>query len=158
MMLNVLSMCHKCFIIVPPHPGMKWRRAQTARTARRRKRRRWAVSNRDYWSRLHVHFSDHWPAVWQEEEEEPQPSATPVEEKKKITDPDCEDVSEVDVMHIIEWVHPLRRRCWINEMSILKPHSSHIRLAKLPSKTSLVSFDLVVTRCCKLPLKGTEDK
>lgn len=40
--------------------------------------------------------------VWQEEEEEPQPSATPVEEKKKIADPDSEDVSEVDVQHIIE--------------------------------------------------------
>uniref|UniRef100_A0AAQ6A0Q1 SWI/SNF related, matrix associated, actin dependent regulator of chromatin, subfamily a, member 4 n=1 Tax=Amphiprion ocellaris TaxID=80972 RepID=A0AAQ6A0Q1_AMPOC len=37
-----------------------------------------------------------------EEEEEPQPSAAPVEEKKKITDPDSEDVSEVDVRHIIE--------------------------------------------------------
>lgn len=45
-----------------------------------------------------------WPVVWQEEEEEPQASATPVEEKKKITDPDSEDVSEVDVRHIIEWV------------------------------------------------------
>lgn len=42
--------------------------------------------------------------MWQEEEEEPQPSAAPVEEKKKITDPDSEDVSEVDVRHIIEWV------------------------------------------------------
>ncbi|GLD66356.1 SWI/SNF related, matrix associated, actin dependent regulator of chromatin, subfamily a, member 4a isoform X1 [Lates japonicus] len=31
----------------------------------------------------------------------PQPSATPVEEKKKITDPDSEGVS-VDVRHIIE--------------------------------------------------------
>uniref|UniRef100_A0A4W6FX83 SWI/SNF related BAF chromatin remodeling complex subunit ATPase 4 n=1 Tax=Lates calcarifer TaxID=8187 RepID=A0A4W6FX83_LATCA len=40
--------------------------------------------------------------VTAEEEEEPQPSATPVEEKKKITDPDSEDVSEVDVRHIIE--------------------------------------------------------
>uniref|UniRef100_A0A1A8E8D8 SWI/SNF related, matrix associated, actin dependent regulator of chromatin, subfamily a, member 4 n=2 Tax=Nothobranchius kadleci TaxID=1051664 RepID=A0A1A8E8D8_NOTKA len=38
----------------------------------------------------------------EEEEEEPQPSAAPVEEKKKITDPDSEDVSEVDVQHIIE--------------------------------------------------------
>uniref|UniRef100_A0A7N8Y1Q2 Transcription activator BRG1-like n=1 Tax=Mastacembelus armatus TaxID=205130 RepID=A0A7N8Y1Q2_9TELE len=38
----------------------------------------------------------------EEEEEEPQPSAAPVEEKKKITDPDSEDVSEVDVRHIIE--------------------------------------------------------
>ncbi|CAL8273596.1 unnamed protein product [Gadus morhua 'NCC'] len=40
----------------------------------------------------------------EEEEEEPQPSAAPVEEekKKKIPDPDCEEVSEVDVRHIIE--------------------------------------------------------
>ncbi|XP_068177822.1 transcription activator BRG1 isoform X9 [Antennarius striatus] len=38
----------------------------------------------------------------EEEEEEPQPSATPVDDKKKITDPDSEDVSEVDVRHIIE--------------------------------------------------------
>lgn len=40
--------------------------------------------------------------VWQEDEEESQPSSTPVEEKKKISDPDSEDVSEVDVQHIIE--------------------------------------------------------
>ncbi|KAJ4944066.1 hypothetical protein JOQ06_012613 [Pogonophryne albipinna] len=39
---------------------------------------------------------------YEEEEEEPQPSANQVEEKKKITDPDCVDVSEVDVRHIIE--------------------------------------------------------
>lgn len=39
-----------------------------------------------------------------EEEEEPQPSQAPVEEKKKIPDPDSEDVSEVDARHIIEWV------------------------------------------------------
>lgn len=39
---------------------------------------------------------------WQEEEEEPQPSSTTMEDKKKITDPDSEDVSEVDVRHIIE--------------------------------------------------------
>ncbi len=42
---------------------------------------------------------------WQEEEEEPPqllPSQTPTEEKKKIPDPDSEDVSEVDVRHIIE--------------------------------------------------------
>ena len=32
----------------------------------------------------------------------PQPSAAPVEEKKKIPDPDVEEVSEVDVLHIIE--------------------------------------------------------
>ncbi|KAG7281626.1 hypothetical protein CRUP_019138 [Coryphaenoides rupestris] len=39
----------------------------------------------------------------QEEEEEPQPSTAPVEEKqKKIPDPDSEDVSEVDVRHIID--------------------------------------------------------
>ncbi|XP_034386484.1 transcription activator BRG1 isoform X2 [Cyclopterus lumpus] len=38
----------------------------------------------------------------EEEEEEPQPSAALVEEKKKISDPDCEDVSEVDVRHILE--------------------------------------------------------
>lgn len=60
---------------------------------------------RHAWSQVHIHCSNHWPAVWQEEEEEPQPSATQVEEKKKITDPDSEDVSEVDVRHIIEWVH-----------------------------------------------------
>lgn len=40
----------------------------------------------------------------QEEEEEPQPSSTSVDDKKKITDPDSEDVSEVDVRHIIEYV------------------------------------------------------
>lgn len=42
---------------------------------------------------------------WQEEEEEqPQPAqpALPVEEKKKIPDPDSDDVSEVDARHIIE--------------------------------------------------------
>lgn len=44
-------------------------------------------------------------SVWQEEEEEPQPSAAPVEENKKISGPDGVDVSEVDVQHIIEWVH-----------------------------------------------------
>lgn len=38
----------------------------------------------------------------EEEEEEPQPSTAAVDDKKKITDPDCEDVSEVDVRHIIE--------------------------------------------------------
>ncbi|XP_077101693.1 SWI/SNF-related matrix-associated actin-dependent regulator of chromatin subfamily A member 4 isoform X4 [Siphateles boraxobius] len=40
----------------------------------------------------------------EEEEEPPQllPSQTPGEEKKKIPDPDSEDVSEVDVRHIIE--------------------------------------------------------
>lgn len=43
-----------------------------------------------------------WRVVWQEDEEESQPSSTPVEEKKKISDPDSEDVSEVDVRHIIE--------------------------------------------------------
>ncbi|KAG5832087.1 hypothetical protein ANANG_G00287390 [Anguilla anguilla] len=37
-----------------------------------------------------------------EEEEEPQTSQAPVEEKKKIPDPDSEDVSEVDALHIIE--------------------------------------------------------
>lgn len=42
------------------------------------------------------------PDILQEEEEEPHPSAAPVDDKKKITDPDCEDVSEVDVLHIIE--------------------------------------------------------
>lgn len=39
---------------------------------------------------------------WQEDEEEPQPSSAAMEDKKKITDPDSEDVSEVDVRHIIE--------------------------------------------------------
>jgi SWI/SNF-related matrix-associated actin-dependent regulator of chromatin subfamily A protein 2/4 len=38
----------------------------------------------------------------QEEEVEPQPSQAPTEEKKKIPDPDTEDVSEVDVRYIIE--------------------------------------------------------
>lgn len=38
------------------HAGMKWHHAQTARTARRRKKRRWVVSNWDHWSRLH--FTD----------------------------------------------------------------------------------------------------
>lgn len=48
----------------------------------------------------------------QEEEEEPQPAVPPVvvlpglvgleEKKKKIPDPDSEEVSEVDVRHIIE--------------------------------------------------------
>ena len=31
-----------------------------------------------------------------------------MEEKKKIPDPDCEDVSEVDVQHIIEYVHTIK--------------------------------------------------
>ncbi|XP_041344144.1 transcription activator BRG1-like, partial [Pyrgilauda ruficollis] len=40
----------------------------------------------------------------EEEEEQPQPTqpALPVEEKKKIPDPDSDDVSEVDARHIIE--------------------------------------------------------
>lgn len=40
----------------------------------------------------------------EEEEEQPQPAqpAMPVEEKKKIPDPDSDDVSEVDARHIIE--------------------------------------------------------
>ncbi|KAG1967195.1 transcription activator BRG1 [Pimephales promelas] len=38
----------------------------------------------------------------EDEEEEHQPSQAPTEEKKIIPDPDCEDVSEVDVQHIIE--------------------------------------------------------
>lgn len=38
----------------------------------------------------------------EEEEEQPHSSATQAEEKKKIPDPDSEEVSEVDVMHIIE--------------------------------------------------------
>lgn len=38
----------------------------------------------------------------EEEEEQPQHSSAPTEEKKKIPDPDSEDVSEVDVRHIIE--------------------------------------------------------
>ncbi|KAJ8253989.1 hypothetical protein COCON_G00206010 [Conger conger] len=38
----------------------------------------------------------------EDEEEEPQSSQALVEEKKKIPDPDNEDVSEVDVLHIIE--------------------------------------------------------
>ena len=40
--------------------------------------------------------------VKEEEDEQPHPSATPAEEKKMIPDPDSEDVSEVDVRHIIE--------------------------------------------------------
>lgn len=35
-------------------------------------------------------------------EEQPQSAAAPADEKKKIPDPDSEDVSEVDVLHIIE--------------------------------------------------------
>lgn len=44
------------------------------------------------------------PLFGQEEEEEKQPhsSATQVEEKKKIPNPDTDEVSEVDVLHIIE--------------------------------------------------------
>lgn len=38
----------------------------------------------------------------EEEEEQSQPSSALAEEKKKIPDPDSEDVSEVDVQHIIE--------------------------------------------------------
>lgn len=38
----------------------------------------------------------------EEEEEQPQPSSAMADEKKKIPDPDSEDVSEVDVQHIIE--------------------------------------------------------
>ena len=89
-------------------PVMRWLPAQTVKTVRRRKRKRWVVLKDDFWSQFHIHCSNHWPAVWQEDEEEPQPSATPVEEKKKITDPDSEDVSEVDVRHIIEWAHMWR--------------------------------------------------
>ena len=48
----------------------------------------------------------HGPVSWQEEEEEQpqpaQPPTLPVEEKKKIPDPDSDDVSEVDARHIIE--------------------------------------------------------
>lgn len=48
----------------------------------------------------------HGPVFWQEEEEEQpqpaQPPTLPVEEKKKIPDPDSDDVSEVDARHIIE--------------------------------------------------------
>lgn len=63
-----------------------------------------------FWSHFQTYCSSHWqavPNIWQEEEDEPQQSAAPTEEKKKITDPDSEDVSEVDVRHIIEWVHIL---------------------------------------------------
>ncbi len=51
--------------------------------------------------------------VKEEEEEQPQPPLppqppqapqAPTEEKKIISDPDCEDVSEVDARHIIEYV------------------------------------------------------
>lgn len=74
---------------------------------------------------LKVTFSSH--AVSQEEEEEPQPSAAPVEEKMKITDPDSEDVSEVDVRHIIEWVHVtfifVQLMCCLNTANSTKCHS-----------------------------------
>lgn len=39
----------------------------------------------------------------EEEEQQPQHSSATAEEKKKIPDPDSEDVSEVDVQHIIEY-------------------------------------------------------
>lgn len=38
----------------------------------------------------------------EEDEEQPQHSSAVSDDKKKIPDPDCEDVSEVDVQHIIE--------------------------------------------------------
>lgn len=38
----------------------------------------------------------------EEEEDQPHQSAASSEEKKKIPDPDSEEVSEVDVRHIIE--------------------------------------------------------
>lgn len=38
----------------------------------------------------------------EDDEEQPHPSSAQTEEKKKIPDPDSEDVSEVDVRHIIE--------------------------------------------------------
>lgn len=44
----------------------------------------------------------HSSSLKEEEEEQPHPSQAPVEEKKKIPDPDSEDVSEVDARHIIE--------------------------------------------------------
>lgn len=73
---------------------------------------------------LKATFSSH--AVSQEEEEEPQPSAAPVEDKMKITDPDSEDVSEVDVRHIIEWVHVtfifVQRMCCLNTANSTKCH------------------------------------
>lgn len=66
-----------------------------------------------FWKHFNTHCPSLWqaavPNIWQEEEEDPHPSAAPVEEKKKITDPDSEDVSEVDVRHIIEWVPILYR-------------------------------------------------
>lgn len=43
-----------------------------------------------------------------DDDEEHQPSQAPTEEKKIIPDPDCEDVSEVDVQHIIEYVTGLK--------------------------------------------------
>lgn len=47
-------------------------------------------------------------SVKEEDDEQPQHSQAP-EDKKKIPDPDSEDVSEVDARHIIEWVeHPSR--------------------------------------------------
>uniref|UniRef100_A0A8C2F8E0 SWI/SNF related, matrix associated, actin dependent regulator of chromatin, subfamily a, member 4a n=1 Tax=Cyprinus carpio TaxID=7962 RepID=A0A8C2F8E0_CYPCA len=42
------------------------------------------------------------PREEEEEEQQPQSSQAPTEEKKIITDPDSEDVSEVDARHIIE--------------------------------------------------------
>lgn len=48
--------------------------------------------------------AQHPSSLQEEEEEQPQPAqpALPVEEKKKIPDPDSDDVSEVDARHIIE--------------------------------------------------------
>lgn len=39
----------------------------------------------------------------EDDEEQPHQSSATAEEKKKIPDPDSEDVSEVDVQHIIEY-------------------------------------------------------
>jgi len=57
-----------------------------------------------------------------DEEEEHQPSQAPTEEKKIIPDPDCEDVSEVDVQHIIEYVTGLMLAFYFIQMgSCLTP-------------------------------------
>lgn len=55
----------------------------------------WSVGNSCKWFSYLSFF-----VCQEEEEEQPQPSSAPTE--KKIPDPDSEEVSEVDVRHIIE--------------------------------------------------------
>lgn len=75
------------------------------RTRRKRRRYRTVIST------SHVNpckqFSDlliflFFYSSQEDEEEQPQPSSAASDDKKKIPDPDVEDVSEVDVQHIIE--------------------------------------------------------